>query len=179
MHRFLRHILFFLFLYSAPAHAVLDGPNPKDTLKAAISYNLARFFTQITEDDASTLRPLVFCVYADDPVAQELRTMNAARDNKQAFVLREVTALLSFYVGCDLSFIPDDIMAELSLYKLAASGNVTIGATEGFLEAGGAVELKQVGRKFAFSVNLQALKLAEKSLSSRVLKLALEVRPAS
>ena len=179
MHRTLRHIVLLSFLFTWPAQSIVDDPSPKDTLKAAISYNLARFITKITEQDASTIKPLVFCVYDDDPVAVELRSMNSTKDHEQAFTLREVTALMSFYVGCDLSLIPDSLMPEVSLYKLAASGNVTIGATEGFLDSGGAIELVQVGQKFAFSVNLAALKLAEKSLSSRVLNLALAVRPAS
>lgn len=171
-------MLFLLLFLTWPAQALADTPSPKDTLKAAISYNLARFVTRITEDDASTIGPLVFCVLKDSPVAIELRFMNRAKDRKQAFVLHELSTLPAFYEGCDISFVAASLMPELSLESLAAAGNVTIGAIDGFLDAGGAIELVQTGQKFGFSVNLAALKLAEKSLSSRVLKLALKVRPA-
>jgi len=173
-------MLVLLLLLTWPLQAVSDTPtSPKDTLKAAISYNLARFVSRITEDDASTIGPLIFCVLKNSPIVSELRFMNSGKDRKLAFELRELSEPSAFYEGCDISFVSDRLMPEVSLENLAAAGSVTIGAIDGFLDAGGAIELVQTGQKFGFSVNLAALRLAEKSLSSRVLKLALKVRPAS
>ena len=162
-------------VYTVVAHAT--EPDVKDTLQAAISYNLARFVTR-TDQQATTAAPLIFCIHQENPIAEALELMQTAKSGSQTVQLRKISSYDRFYAGCDISFVAAEDLAALSMAQLAKSGNITIGETQGFLDIGGAVQLIQTGQKFSFLVNLTAFATARKTLSSRVLMLAREVRLA-
>jgi len=172
------HSLFLLLFLTVPVNAASETSDPENTLKAAISYNLARFVTRDPQSGMTDTSPLVFCVHKDTPVAAELAFMSAAKGRKRTIILRELNNYQDFYDGCDISFISNNNPDTLSLKRMASAGSVTIGTKEGFLKDGGGIQLVKNGQKFAFSVNITALKLAHKTLSSRVLQLALKVEAA-
>jgi len=173
-----RHIVLFLLILVVPQGQVLAESDPKETLLAAISYNLARFVTQVSDGAARPEGPLVFCVLRQNPISDELSMMQAARSGRQSVLLRKLDDYREFYQGCDISFISKLDMVSVSPKRLAEAGNVTISDADEFLNAGGGIQLVQVGQKFAFSVNMEVFQLAHKALPSRVLKLAQNVRPA-
>jgi len=177
MKRLRQHIIFLVLVAALSGVVSARLADPKVTLEAAISYNLARFVSRLSPVPGEA-RTLLFCVRENTPIADELRVMQAARQSSQTLILREVATPHGFYSGCDLAFLSATDQKELSLEKLALVGTLTIGNTVGFLDAGGGIHLLQVGQKIGFSVNMAALKTAKKALSSRVLKLAKEVRTA-
>jgi len=172
-----QHIIFLVLVAAFSGVASGRAADPKVTLEAAISYNLARFVSRLSPVPGEP-RALLFCVREKTLIADGLRVMQAARQNNHPLLLREISTPKGFYSGCDLAFLSATDQKELSLEKLAITGTLTIGNTDGFLDAGGGIHLLQVGQKISFSVNMGALKTAKKALSSRVLKLAKEVRAA-
>lgn len=153
-----------------------DEMSAKETLLAAISYNLARFIERGGEY-AQGDGPLVLCVREGGTMASALSLVHRARVGKKgSLLLRLVKSQPLSFEGCDIAYVSDLDKWSGSISSYAKSGIVTISNAAGFLDAGGAIQLTQAGQKFVFSVNTDALDLAGKKLSSRVLKLATNVR---
>ncbi|MBL4790373.1 MAG: YfiR family protein [Kordiimonadaceae bacterium] len=157
------------------AATTVDTADPKTTLEAAISLNLARFFTRAPETSNGTGN-LVFCVKEGSPIARDLAVMQAGRAGSMPLTLRSPATYDAFFTGCDIAFIPSSDQLSVALGDLSAAGVVTISDAPGFLAAGGTIMLVQRAQKISFSVNMTSLRKSGKALSSRVLKLATEVR---
>jgi hypothetical protein len=80
--------------------------------------------------------------------------------------------------GCDALFFDDSGAASAAplLADTAARPVLTLGAIDGFLAAGGMVELVRVDDALRFDVDLRQLRRAGLGLNSQVLKLARRVR---
>jgi len=153
-----------------------DQTSQKDALEAAISYNLARFTQSTDKLDELGHSPMVFCILNTNVLAINLRKMTAQQRENKSINLHEVADPNDLYGNCDITYLSTSDLSLVSLDKLTQSGSLTISDSADFLDAGGSIYLQQRGGKIAFSVNTSALKRAGKTLSSRVLQLAYEVR---
>jgi hypothetical protein len=146
-------------------------------LKAAFIFNFARYVAW-PEAAADRGSPFVFGVLGEDPFVRDLdeavaggvihgrpavvRRFERVEDARQANVL---------YLR-----LRDRASLERALVQLAHSPVLTVGDGEGFLEAGGMIELSVEGRRLRFDVNLPAARSAGLAPSSQLLKLARSVK---
>ncbi len=146
---------------AGPALAQTAAPA---AVKAAFIYNFARFTTWPEEAFDGPDAPLVVCAAADGPLTPELRDLDGKAVG--ARVLRVSTAA---DVRCHVRVHgdPADLVQEV--------GVLTVGDASGFTDRGGAIALLQVGRQIRFQVNISAVDQAGLSVSSKLLRLALEV----
>jgi hypothetical protein len=163
-----RYIALIYLLAGAPVSA--DEGEVRDTLIAAISYNLARFVEPL--NPAKDQMHLVLCYAAGSPVGSQLQLIQAGRAGDKPLRLRAVEPQQSYDDNCDVIFVEPTQNADL----VKTAGVITIGVGEGVLDAGGSIQLEQAGQRFTFSVNVDALRAADMKMSSRVLQMAKEVR---
>ncbi|PCI60031.1 MAG: hypothetical protein COB37_10370 [Kordiimonadales bacterium] len=175
MNKYCRYIGIGAAFLVCSATAAIDSADPKTTLEAAISLNLARFVSRAQEASNGTGN-LVFCVKEGSPIARDLAVMQAGLAASMPLTLRNAPTYDAFFTGCDIAFIPSSDQHSVGLSALSAAGVVTISDASGFLEAGGTIMLVQRSQKISFSVNMTSLRKTGKTLSSHVLKLATEVR---
>jgi hypothetical protein len=121
--------------------------------------------------------PFHFCLYGDSsfgmPMARELA---GSRIDGRTVDLRLVRTEPEMR-ACDLIFIMQTNGKNVAriLAPLKGLTILTVGESEGFLEAGGIFELKYEGNTVEININLTAAKNAQLKLDSRLLTLAKRV----
>jgi len=122
-------------------------------------------------------RPFHFCLYGDSSFAMPMaRELSGSRIAGRTVDLRLVKAE-SEMRACDLIFITQTNGSSIAriLAPLQGLTILTVGESEGFLEAGGIFELKYDRNTLQINVNLTAAKNAQLKLDSRLLTLAKRV----
>jgi hypothetical protein len=79
---------------------------------------------------------------------------------------------------CGIVYIADQSSAALQIGRLKNKTALTIGESESFVRDGGMVALVKVGDHIQIYINLEAAQRAGVKISSRVLSLAVLVKPA-
>ena len=123
-------------------------------------------------------------VLGDDPVTADLGRMLPQQKPVQGRPIRVLHArTVAELAGCHILFISGSEQSRLdqALAALAhAGGNVlTVGESEGFLEAGGAIRFVLEDGKVRFDINAHAAHRAGLMISSKLLSLARNIRERS
>lgn len=145
--------------------------------KAVFVRNILSFVEWPAESAVDREKPFQLCVEGDALLAfalsQELRGLTL-HERKAAV---RVTASEKDWKGCQIVLFGN--LAEKKVPRLLAIASdakvLTIGQTQGFLEAGGAIQLAPENGGFRFEVNLEAARNAGVKLDSRLLRLAKRV----
>jgi len=141
-------------------------------LKAALSYNFAKFATwpDMAADDT-----VEFC-YMSPAYAGSFAPLIERTVQNRTVVLRRLDAALDLR-GCDLLYLDrnEPTLIERVTAAAPAPGVLTVSDFEGFSEIGGMIEIQTIDNRLRFRVNLGVVQAAGISLSSQLLNLATEV----
>jgi hypothetical protein len=153
-------------------------PQGSDALaKARFTVTLARFVVWPAAPVGAEPAALRLCVLQDSPV---LATAFQAHDGANVGGRRLSVALRPppAATGCDILFVDHSAARAAAPLLAEAAGRpvLTLGAVDGFLAAGGMVELVNVDDALRFDVDLRAARSAGLALSSQALTLARRVR---
>lgn len=146
---------------------------PEYRIKAGFLYNFAVF----TDWPAEVGPTIHFCIFGTDPFGAELDPFREKRIGERAIAIRQESKAESLR-GCQVVFFSSATVASLPrvLELLRGSPVLTVADTPGATERGVALNMSVVDNKVAFTANLPAARSAGVTISSKVLRLAREVR---
>lgn len=158
-------------LFVAPAAGGADLPEYR--LKAAFVYN----FIVYTDWPAQTRSTLNVCILGDDPFGQEIDGLRGkvVADRSIAVSRHPIGAPLT---NCQVVFIAASAMPSLQgvLDDLRGRAVLTVADSPGAIRQGVALNMVVSNGRVSFEANLQAARRAGLTLSSKLLRLATEVR---
>ena len=142
-------------------------------VKAGFLYNFIAF----TEWPASVGSPLTLCVYGATPFGDELDALQGKSAAGRSLVIR-LAGKLEQLKGCQVVFVASSAIDSLPRILTSLEGEpvLTVADVPGALDAGVGINMVVRQSKIAFEVNLAATRRASLNLSSKLLRLASEVR---
>lgn len=147
-------------------------------LKAAFLLNFARFVEWPANAFESANSPLIIGILGQDPFGAVLDNIVAGkRVESRAIVVKRVPNVAEA-ARCHLLFISDSRRGDLPdiLKRLDAKPVLTVSDMDRFTESGGMIWLKRRQDMIRFDINLQAAEAAKLKISSRLFKLADNLR---
>ncbi|HYE32566.1 MAG TPA: YfiR family protein [Methylomirabilota bacterium] len=159
------------------AHAQKEGPSEYE-VKSAFLYNFAKFVTWPTNTFKDTTAPLVIGVLGENPFGKQLETTVQGRIIEgRSIDIRYFDTLRRYDGSAHILFLagPERRDAAEMIRQLRGRPVLTVGESEGFLEAGGAVNFHLERNRVRFDVNTQATDAAGLKLSSKLLSVAARV----
>ena len=168
-HRTHRVSLLIFLLIIGSRFASPQSQQDEYQLKAAFIFH----FAQLVEWPGASSN-LVFCTLGDDPFHGELDdTVRGKQIGSRMLQARHVRHLSEVH-RCQLLFISKAEVRRIPavLSALQHSPVLTVGETDGFLDAGGIIRFCLEGNKLRFEVNRSAAEAAGLKVSSRLLVLA-------
>ena len=175
MNRSLRqflHVLSVMAMLSF-SHSGLAEELPEYRLKAAFLYNFLAF----TEWPSNTGPTLTLCIYGDDPFGPDITALEGKEVNSRRISVERRSATDST-VGCQATFVTKSAMANLQhmLAETRNLPNLTVADSPNAISQGVVLNLAVVRNKITFEANQTAANDAGLKLSSKLLRLATEVR---
>ncbi|MFT7388118.1 MAG: hypothetical protein ACI8VC_001362 [Candidatus Endobugula sp.] len=152
---------------------VYSQANKTEIVKAALSYNFAKY-TQWPE--AQQRNEVTFC-YFNSAYINGFERLAAKTLNEKKIVVRQVDSV-NVTAGCQLIYIDSkdrNKLQRLFLY-LKNKPILTVSDMAGFVTDGGMIEIINQDNKLRFKVNLEQLERQGLTISSEVLKLAVQVK---
>ena len=172
--------LLVLAAWSAPSpHIGSAPPEPEQEVKAAFLYKFLGYVEWPAAALGSESAPIVIGVLGDDEVADELRGIVANRRiGAHPLEVRRVTASTALD-GVHALFIGGGATAALARLAPEAQQRSVLLVTDfdGALEDGSVINLVIVDNRVRFEVSLEAAERSRLKLSSRMLAVAMWVRP--
>lgn len=157
--------------------APLAGATVADTsleyhVKAAFLLNFARFTEWPTTAFESADAPIQVCVLGENPFGETLvETLRQETAGGRTFAVRTVDSSPSAE-RCHLVFVPRGEDRRAALLLARGRALVTVGESDGFLAAGGTINLFIEDGRVRFSVNQEAATRKGIQFSSHLLRLA-------
>lgn len=142
-------------------------------VKAGFLYNFIAF----TEWPARVGSPLPLCVYDMNPFGNELHALEGKTVNGRVLTIRSPVSLDQLH-GCRVLFVARSAFRSLPRILEVVRGEpvLIVADSKDALDAGVGINMLSRQGKIAFEVNLPVALHAELSLSSKLLRLASEVR---
>jgi hypothetical protein len=171
-----------LAAWSAPGAPGSDDPpvRREEDVKAAFLYKFPAYVEWRPGSFGQPSSPIVIGVTGDDAVAEALRALVAGREAGERPVQIRQLAPGALPAGLHLLFVGRGASSQVPrLAPMAASqGVLLVTDYEGALDDGSAINLLVIDHRVRFEVSLDATARAGLKLSSRMLAVALWVRPA-
>ncbi len=163
---------------AAPARGARPVRLGEYEAKAAFLFNITRFAEWPKEALPEAATPLLICVFGEDPFGPVLdEIVRGETSAGHPLAVRRVT-LPAAARECHVLFCgagEQDHLREI-LRVVAGRPVLTVGETASFLDQGGAVALRVDKERIAFDVDVDAASEARVKLSSKLLRLASNVR---
>jgi len=155
------------------ATAIADSDLPEYRLKAAFLYNFALF----TEWPSAVGPQLHLCVVGEDPFGPELALLEGKTVGERRLVVDRQIPIESL-ASCQLVFISASGLHALPrvLHRLEGMPALTVADTPGSIADGVVLNMTLAHSRITFEANLEAARAAGLTLSSKLLRLATEVR---
>lgn len=173
------------WLVLAPSAVVAQGDSSRARLEAAFLVNFVRFTQWPLDRLATTEAPYIVTVVGSQPVARSIREVTEAAGlvHGRRIRIRRVDGVSSgaqreTLQGSHLVFLHRSSGASGRELVEALQGApvLTVGDSEGFLDAGGMLGLVAEGPRMTFVAQPRAMQDAGLDVSAKVLKLAQETR---
>ncbi len=145
-----------------------------DKVKAVFLFKFFDYTSWPDENSPSLGRPARLCVFGPHSFGSSLSYI---AEKKSASVIYDVSSINNLYdvSHCHIVYFSPENYSKLR--ELDGQEHIlTVGDGRGFIEAGGAVELRLVGEKIKIRVNLENLKQQNIKLSARLLDIADVIR---
>lgn len=168
----LKKALLILFLCSSAVITVTQASESK-ALIAALNFNFAKYAGWPDIDS----KPAIQLCYFNDNVRQSFGGLSNKQLFKKPVSVRQLHDIEEAS-ECHLLFIDSTERGLLQrlFVHLRNKPVLTVSDIPGFTDEGGMIEILRVDNKLRFKVNLTRMQRADISLSSQVLKLAVEVK---
>lgn len=143
-------------------------------LKAAFLFNFVKFVEWPPQAFASDRAPVTLCVFGQDPFGRTLEeVIQGERLGERSLVIRRPG--LEELDGCHILFVSRSEAERFGtvLSKVGGRPVLTVADTDGFLQAGGAINFVLEGNKVRFLINQKAAERNGLRISSRLLRLAM------
>ena len=173
--------LLVLTAWSAPSPAGEDAPARQEhDVKAAFLYKFPGYVEWRAGTFSEPSSPVVIGVIGDDAIADALRVLVAGRRAGERPVEVRQMGSGEEPEGVHLLFVGRAASARVARLAPAAArrGVLLVTDYEGALDDGSAINLLVIDHRVRFEVSLDATEQAALKLSSRMLAVALWVRPA-
>ncbi len=146
---------------------------PEYRLKAAFLYNFALF----TEWPAEVGPTLNLCVFGKDPFGEEIEPLQGKAVGSRKITVHRKASVESLK-DCQFVFVASSAIGSLArvLDGLRGAPVLTVADTPGAARQGVALNMAVAQNKVTFEANLEAARAARLNLSSKLLRLAAEVR---
>ena len=146
-------------------------------VKAAYVFNFGKFVRFAPSDAVNNRQSFDICIVGEDPLEHPLDdlTANERLDGKPVRVARLKTAAEAR--GCAIAYISasEGSRVGTDLEALRGQGVLTVSDAANFLQRGGMIQFLTVESHVRFAVNLDAVRGAQLSLSSKLLRVATSV----
>jgi hypothetical protein len=167
-------LLVFFGVATGAQQAAAQDQAPMDyQVKAAFIVNFPKYVDWPDSVFATTNSPITVAVIGDDNVADEFANMIAKGKSVggHPIVLKRITDEKDIAANCQIVFVgvSERERNSVILKKAQASGILTVGESDDFLEKGGVINLVHQGRKIHLQVNLAAAQEQHLKISSRLL----------
>jgi hypothetical protein len=168
----LKYLLLVAGMLIAAGQALAQA-TPEYRAKAGFLYNFIAF----TEWPDKVGGPLSLCVYGADPFGEELNVLRGKIVNGRSLAIRSVNNPAQAK-GCQVVFVAGSAIDSLPRILEALQGEpvLTVADSKGALDSGVGINMLVRQSKVAFEVNLIATRRAQLNVSSKLLRLASEVR---
>ena len=149
-----------------------------DSIKATITYNFARFIQRPDDDHFTNSETLNLCVI--DPTPSRVWTeFDGKQIGDRQLRIIETPELDIAGLGCEVAYIHEDLVTDIALRDWSNEGIVTISAERRFIKRGGGIRLVVSNNSAAFETNPFALRRAKAKISSKLLRVGMQVQIAS
>jgi hypothetical protein len=147
---------------------------PEYGIKAAFLLNFARFVEWPAEALAGTREPLRLGIVGTDPFGDMIdRVVQGSTIRDRPVVVHRLTEL-SEIDDCHILFISESETQRLREVFERSEGKpiLTVGESRRFLDSGGMIRFKVVGRRVRFEIDQSAAKQAGLEVSSKLMNLS-------
>ncbi len=174
--RFLVRLLLSIFLVGFPLSALATESYEEYQLKAAITYNIARFVIWPDGTFADAEAPLVVCVLGDGKTVDGFSSLEGKLLGRRPIQVKYLQSQKDcrdghvLYVARSQSHDMNSLLAKLNNAPI-----LTLSDMENFSARGGMITLVNVDNNIRFAINLEAATAADLQLSSKLYSLATEV----
>jgi len=182
MYKVLLFVIGGAFAFCANTAAADSETYPEHEVKAAFMYNFLKFTDWPDEKLPDENKPVNIFVVGDYP---ECKTFKDIQEKSQEGNPVRVRIFKSYEQMSDPNVLKDCLLLYIcksekkhvgEILKLVKDSNVlTVGESDGFLEAGGIINFVEYKEKLRFEVNVPAATEADLKLRSKLLKLAKRV----
>lgn len=144
----------------------------ENSVKASFVFNFARYAEWPARGGASGL-PLRICSPSRNPLEGQLVSLDGRQHQGRTVEVR-LRALPDDWRTCHVLFLPADEreFVDLAVKALAETPVLLVSDSAEFARRGGTIEVKTVGARIRFEINLAAAQRAGLKLSSHMLRLA-------
>lgn len=158
--------------------ALAEAPTFEEhEIKAGFLFNFAGFTEWPSTKVAAADHPVIIGVHGSPPLAESL--LGIAKRKTTVTPKREIRILNATAEArdCHLVFLGGTKISASTLTELKEARVLTVGDARDFVDKGGMIQFLTLGENVRFDVNLPIVEDAGIRISSRVLRLAHEVRP--
>ncbi len=143
-------------------------------LKAVFLYNFINFVTWPDEAFDEPDRPFTIGILGEDPFGTFLEKVVADETFKGRPILLKRGNSPDELADCRILFIGKSNRGRLdAIFKKVTPGRVlTVGDFEGFIEAGGMINLTHADQRVRIEINVRAIRSTELEVSSKLLRVA-------
>ncbi len=143
-------------------------------LKAVFLYNFVNFVTWPDEAFGAPDRPFAIGILGEDPFGSFLEKVVADETFKGRTILLKRGDSPDELADCQILFISASNRSRLDsiLESLRSRHTLTVGDFDGFIEAGGMINLIHAGQRVRIEINVQTTRNADLGVSSKLLRVA-------
>ena len=169
-------LLLVLILVGFPLSSIAGETYDENQLKAAITYNVAKFVKWPEGTFIDKKSPLIICVLGSGAAASGFSSLEGQVLGTRPVHVRYLQSLNNYQDG-HILYIVHSQASQLNevLNSLKKKPVLTISDIKGFANRGGMINLVKVGKNIRFAINLDASMAANLQVSSKLHALATEV----
>jgi len=162
---------------SSLAMALLGGPPahgqavPEYAMKATYLYNFMVFAEWPSQEAHGAAESLQLCVFGPDNFGTALNSLEGKNVNGRKLAVQRASSLASLR-KCHLLFVTEREAPNMAAIQQVLGEAPVLTVADSPLASGAAILLSLDGRRLVFDVNLQRIRKAGITLSSKVLQLA-------
>ena len=145
-------------------------------VKTAFLYNFAKFVQWPEAAFVDLKSPVTICILGKDPLIDVLQSLTAKTIQGRRIVVSYSKNVMSVK-GCHILFVAKSEKSRIkhTISKLKGSPVLTVSDVDDFVKAGGMIGMVRVENKIRFHINLVSAQDSGLTISSQLLKLAIDV----
>ena len=173
------NLAFLIRLSCPPLDRAEESFTPEYKIKAGFIYNFAKFVDWPTNAFAAVDSPFVIGILGADPFGKLLDQIVQNRNVAGRRIEVRRFSHIEDPETCHILFISrsEGVRIATILKRLKGKSILTVSEIPGFLDEGGAINFTVQQMPVGFQINTEAAALARLSISSKLLRLASDVRP--